>query len=306
MLRSASKRSSLWLSLLICFAAVYALTLFVWQIEITGASDNKRGIMTALSECGLDIGSLKKSVNARQLINGFLLKMPEYRWMSYEFTGCKANVTVFPAEEESEFPDAYSPCDLISDKTGIVTATRIRSGVLEVKKGQTVMKGDRIVSGTVISTQGDVTLVASYGEIELRTWHSVSAVMPLTYFRENLSELRGKSVHFRFADRRFPLFPVETDNNSCYDKYIMSRSSTVLPLSLDYCEYFVSDPDPFRLDAVKCAEYMQAHLLKLFVIRNPDAEVVRTSFTYSEDGDAVFGKLLIECLETTGVPAPIR
>lgn len=306
LLRACLRRWTLWVSMLVCLIVVYTLTLFVWEIEIVGPYENGTAVIGALKNSGLGTGTFKRSVNSRQLTNSFLLNMPDVKWMTCEFDGCRAIVTLYPQEEKQDFPDAYTPCDLISDKTGIVTATRIRSGVSEVKKGQTVMKGDRIASGTVVSTQGDVTLVASYGEIELRTWHTLNAVMPISQYSRQSSEIIGKEVHLQVGSRGFRLFPVETEEFSCYDKYVIKKSFEKLPFSLQYREYCLPVyEDPLK-DAEKCAEYMKKTMEQMFCEENPKAKVLRTVFTFIEEEGAIKGKLLVECLETAGVPAPIR
>lgn len=130
------------------FAAVMiVMPQFVWSINISGNSAlDANQVMTALDTVGISIGTPLSEVDADNMRLRLALLLPEISWASINIDGTAVNVELREATRKLETDTKYS--NLVADFDGIVTAVYVRSGTAAVKVGDTVIKGDLLVSGT--------------------------------------------------------------------------------------------------------------------------------------------------------------
>jgi hypothetical protein len=70
------------------------------------------------------------------------------------------------------------PCDVVADKDGIIESIQIKAGLGMKKAGDTVVQGDILVTGTMVSALDEVRQVHAMADVTLRTWHTLEQVMP--------------------------------------------------------------------------------------------------------------------------------
>ena len=95
--------------------------------------------------------------------------------------GSRAEVIVRERVEPPEVVDVRSPADIIAAKTGLITEMNVFEGRAEAERGQMVLAGETLVSGTLGSLSGRVRRVHALGEIRARTWYEISEKTPLEY-----------------------------------------------------------------------------------------------------------------------------
>lgn len=133
------------LFLLICFIC----SLFVWKVEVTGNDKIQvEEVIAQLKECGLNTGKIKYLVNADDVVEQMMIKRDDLAWIGIEIEGTKAEVKIV---EKVMIPDMLeeTPCNIVSDKVGIITTLNVKIGSQQVQLGDTVQKGQILVSGII-------------------------------------------------------------------------------------------------------------------------------------------------------------
>ena len=192
-LRRQRGRLLLPLGTLLCAAVFWALTGFIWTIEVTGARDLSDGqILRAAAAWGVRIGAPISGVYNEELRNGMLRELPALSWVTVRFEGSHAVVEVRERRVPPEVADDGEPCDIRASASGMVTMVRVRQGTAEVQKGSIVEAGDLLVSGTLRYRTDPGGWPETYGtapvradaEVWARVWQTARAAAPLEAFEK--------------------------------------------------------------------------------------------------------------------------
>ncbi len=143
----------------------------IWSVEITKADYvSEKEIRAALKELGLSEGKLKYNIDYKNAANVLLTKFDELIWANVELEGTKLVVTLQPRKKAPEFIDKDTPCNLVAKKDGYIISVTAENGEKIVKPGDTVIKGQTLVSGIVQSMRVGARYVHSLGEVKAKTW----------------------------------------------------------------------------------------------------------------------------------------
>ena len=127
--------------------ALFTLSKFVWNIEIQGLNRiPEEEIRAELAECGLNIGALKSKIENREIINKIRLKRDDIAWMSIDLNGTNAIIKIVENTEKPEILDKNDYCNIVANKSGVITKINARTGTPVVKIGDVVTK-DTILVG---------------------------------------------------------------------------------------------------------------------------------------------------------------
>lgn len=161
-------------------AVLLILPRFVWSVEFSGnRSVSDEQLLAACEQLGIRQGMLKSrldpAVNAQRL----LLKTQELSWAALNLEGSVLTVNVSEVDSEKE-NDSAEPCDLRASADGTITKLDITAGEPAVRVGDTVRKGDILVSG-IIENSDSTDFVRAAGIVTARTRREFSA--DGTYFQ---------------------------------------------------------------------------------------------------------------------------
>ena len=103
--------------------------------------------MTELNNYGLYQGILKSKINTNKIIENLRLKNEKIAWIGIKIEGTNAKITVVEGIEKPDIINENEYCDIIADKEGIITKVNVTSGTAQVKEGDVVEKGDKLIAG---------------------------------------------------------------------------------------------------------------------------------------------------------------
>jgi len=153
-IRRYRNRIGIPLGLLTSFAVIVLMSNFVWDIRITGLSEEsqlgKWQILEQLDKSGIRPGVHINGYNANQAELEIALAVDELAWVSIERAGSRINVKVSERlETQREEITLETPCHVIAAKSGQLVKAEVYRGLLLYEVGSGVHEGDVIVSGKV-------------------------------------------------------------------------------------------------------------------------------------------------------------
>lgn len=163
----------------VMIAALISVILFlvssdrVWDVRIEGCDKSyAEEILADLDSVGFHIGSSWSDTDLSEVENEFLAKSTAVAWLNINRRGTVAYVTVLEKEVHGqEVKEGYSnvvaACDAVIEEISVVR------GVACVKVGDSVKKGDLLISGVLPEEQGGGFCYAE-GEIFGRVSESIS------------------------------------------------------------------------------------------------------------------------------------
>lgn len=168
------------------FFILYALSLFIWDIEFNG--NQMYTYDTLLKYCEseqIHYGMMKSKIDCDLLEESLRTAFPEITWVSARVSGTRLLVKIKENEVLSEIPvKDETPCDIVAEKDGIITSMVVRSGVPKVTVGDTITKGQVLVSGAlpIIGDSEEIVnthYVRSEADIRAKTEYHEKRRIPL-------------------------------------------------------------------------------------------------------------------------------
>ena len=161
-------------------AVLLALVCFcsgrVWYIEVEGCRNMDREVLLqTLADHGIGIGRPVKKLPLSDIGRRVGALYDEIAFLGLQCDGVFLKVTVREAEGEKDHLEYNVPCDIVAEKSGIVTRLTVYRGTALVKTGERVEAGQVLISGTVVArddslsyrthAMGDIYIArAYYGE----------------------------------------------------------------------------------------------------------------------------------------------
>lgn len=173
------KRKLFFISFLICLGLLYLYSGFIWDVHFEGNEKWTNETLLAFLETKNVFPHMpKKRVDCTQIVKDIRKEYDDIVWVSASIDGSRLRIQIKENEdtfqEESTLEDKQGneqsegdikaqaeskPCDLVAEKDGVITSIITRAGIPKVHVGDTVSKGDILVSGRVevVNDAGEVT-----------------------------------------------------------------------------------------------------------------------------------------------------
>ena len=178
--------------------------MFVWNVDIIEENNQELvDIRSDIEEVGLKNGVLKQKVNTKEIINKLRLKRNDIAWIGIEMKGTNAIVKLVKADNKPDIIDTNEYCNVVSDKTGIITKISAQNGTANVKVGDTVNAGTILINGWLEGKYTGIRYVHAKGEIEAKIWHTKYQFIPY-----NTTEIRETGNTEKFYSIKFNKFEI--------------------------------------------------------------------------------------------------
>ncbi len=290
------------LCLLLCLLAGQML----WQVRIEGCSRiSRREIYDQLRGFGLRPGRLLHTIDTAALRGQLMRLRDDLSYVTINLRGTEALVTVTEKDMDRVAEGPPVPCDLYADKAGIVETMQVREGVAMVRAGDTVLPGDLLVSGRMVSTQGEARLVPADAEITLRTWRTLELGLHPNLYGYTETGRKVTQWSLQLGTRRFTLPCIEKIGDACYYKTMETTAVSLgegyfFPLALIRETWHECTVGPLALSEEACEALLHDACRRLMEAQCVEGSMDETAFTMIFEEEKIVGALQAECLEKTG------
>jgi len=216
-----------------------------------------RLILSAAEDCGIRFAASRKLVRSEKVKNALLSAVPQLQWAGVNTSGCRAVISVRERTEESPSQKEKIVSNLVAERDGFVLSTTITSGTAHVLPGQTVTKGQLLVSGY---TDCGICIRAARaeGEILAQTNRKITAVMPENDYQTVSTPRKTRKVSLLIGKKRINLWK---------DSSIFKAGCGRM-----YEEYYVSLPGGFQLPVAVCIDQYTDYELREAKVSREDAK----------------------------------
>ncbi|MCS1350470.1 sporulation protein YqfD [Mechercharimyces sp. CAU 1602] len=196
------RRKGYLIGIVLFFFILYALSSFVWKVEIEGNEKVPRSeILQVAREQGIFPGQLQVRMPSSDEIQ-YQLKdqLPSVTWIGFRMEGTRAIITVVEKESvrEQENEEKRGPVHLIARRDAYIYEMRVKSGRPEVEVRDMVKKGERLVSGIYGNPEDDAmpqTVVGARGKVWGEVWYESEVTVPLAQKRKVYTGKREKGYY---------------------------------------------------------------------------------------------------------------
>lgn len=159
--------------LIIVCLGLFITSNFIWNIEIKGNINiDTEEIIEELSKEGLKVGTSKNKVDANHIINKIRLNRNDIAWIGISMKGTNAIVEIKETDKAPQIIDENEYCNIVSNKTAMITKINVQNGTAVVSVGDIVKEGDLLVAGYLEGKYTGIRYVHSKADIEAKVWYS--------------------------------------------------------------------------------------------------------------------------------------
>ena len=206
-IKKYKKRKIFFILLILLIASIYALSKFVWNIEITGnVNINVDEIMNILNQDGLKVGVLKSKVNEEEIINKIRYQREDIAWIGIELTGTNAIVKIVEADEKPEIIDENDYCNIVATKDAIINKISAQNGTLMVKEGDEVKKGDILIAGWMEGKYTGKNYVNANGDVKAKVTYSQSEKIEKKEIKKEQTGKKENKYSIKFNNFKINLY----------------------------------------------------------------------------------------------------
>ncbi len=227
---------------------IYFMSGLVWNICISGNKNIKSSdILSSLNKIGIYEGALVKNIDPEEKRNELLLEQNGLSWAAINIEGTKVTVDVSETKKTEDKTDF--PSNLIALEDAIIKKIEVKNGITEVKVGDTVQKGQLLVSGVKEYDDGSVSFVRSQGNIYAEVTYSFETVQSLevTEFIKT-GEVEKRKI-LDFYGVKIPLFlgGIEGSYVTNEEKQKISSGESYLPVKIISKKFYITKETTYKL-----------------------------------------------------------
>jgi len=297
-------------------AIIYILTSFVWAVEVSGNEKvDTELILERLAVYGVKPGVLKYRIDTEKVANSMMMDVAELSWIGVELRGTKIKVEVAERSEPPELVPKDMPCDIVAAKDGVIDSIIAKIGDRVVKEGDTVKKGQVLISGTVkLGREGlnsSTRQVHAIGSVMARTWYEANCEVKTTLIEKERTGKKTDNYTLVLFNKEFRLFPRKVTYQN-YDREMIKKQLSIgdnfvfpFQITIDrFYENSIIEREISLDEAKRIASYKAYNEAIKNIPEEAKLENTYISFIEKEDGTFV-ANVIIECIEEIGITQKI-
>lgn len=189
------KRIILFSGIALCFVMVYTMSNMIFSVEIKGNYNlSNEYIMSLLNANGIRPFMFKNN-SGSDAAKRIMSDNENIAWIGIDITGSKVVVDVV---EKPDIPKVYDPMskfNIVASYDGVISDFFLKKGFAVAGTGDTVKKGQLIVSGVTDSATQQIRYINPEADIKLICWMSEQSSQPVVKDVENLTNNKITNVY---------------------------------------------------------------------------------------------------------------
>jgi len=234
--------------------AMYFLSSFAWFLDVKGNQRLEAGqILTVAKDAGLKRGVLKWRIDEAAVEAAIEERLPLVAWAGVSVKGTRVIIEV----AEKVVPDAIDrrPAHVLARKSGVISEVLVFEGHPAVKAGDTVMRGQVLISGAIpppeepkqpgdrkLETAKKPRLVHAQGIVRARIWYEGRGEAPVVETLKKPTGRQRSRYSIKFSDKEIILantrkIPFASYETEIYINKLPSWRNMALPVEVVTLKY---------------------------------------------------------------------
>lgn len=220
------RRKIFWLSAALVIGLLLYLSNLMLFIKVEGFSGREREeLIRTLKNVGLKPGRPTRELarEKRRIERDAIIRTPEAVWLGVNFKGVVAEVK---AVKRKTPPPPDQGCDLVAERDGLITKIAVIRGQSIVSEGDTVARGDLLISGRVCHVDPEtgatfIKTIPASGIVEARVWYDLEVIQPKKVWRAFYLNKANSVYSLRWGERVWKLWgnPNRLKGEKVWERY---------------------------------------------------------------------------------------
>ena len=294
---------------LLSLLTVIILQQFVFFYEVSGNETvSQEEILRELSDLGIGFGVYGPSIHPQWVKDNLLSAMPQLQWVTVTQNGCRAQVVVRERTQTPQTESRKGYANVIATRAGVITQQSVFAGQAQFQVGDTVSKGDLLVSG-IVDLERIYVLEQASAEVFARTWRDSTVVIP-TVFTKKTEYLREKQVMWLLiGQRRIKIFGNSGISGGSCDKMKETKKLSLpggleLPVSLEIETLRWYEPITEKMPEATAKELLSTWVERRAVTHMRAGQVLQKNYALEESDGCYLLRSTLECHEMIAQVVP--
>lgn len=306
-LKKALKRPGIIVGLLIALFILKIQNRVVWKIEISGNDViSSAEIEENLSAVGFAVGKTYDKNKISAICNQYILNDDRVSWISVNMSGNVAFVEIKERTKKENTDKLPSYSGIIASKDCVIERPEVFCGTSLVQKGQTVEKGQMIISPIEFGTDGKEYISGAVGKIIAKTYNEFYVKIPYETVIENFEEIPEFSYTLNFLGHKIRIGNKSPNNSE--NKLFVFKNENVklfgkieLPINAEILETRKYVVTPKTLGAEEAKKKAYRKMYSKIADDLSECEILSMSFSENEEENGFVLRCKTECLENVAV-----
>ena len=305
-------RPGLFAGLICALLIIFGSTRLIWDVRPQCDEPFDSEAVTAqLRGLGVYTGARLYEIDVYEAEQKFLIENSEYSDIAINIQGTVATVKLRKRTNIPHKESADTPCNIVASEAGIIQKITATKGEPAVTKGNTVAKGDLLISGEVTGKHGAVYLYPAEGSVTAMVYREYTVIIPLETTEKHYTGNVETKTLYSVLGKDFPLFKNEETSfeyadvdTSTESLLILGQKLPALKETLTYREYKLRPVTITEEEAKKKA----VSAFDAYLEREIDGEVLKKSSRccYNRELNAMVLSGIAEVAAEIGETVPIR
>lgn len=301
------KRKVFAIAMVIIAIFIFMSTRFIWNIDVIGnKSISNNEIINILKHNGIDIGTRKGKLELEKVINKIRLERDDISWIGIDIKGTNLIVKINESDKAPEVIDKTEVCNIVADRSGVISSIVVHNGTARVQVGDRVEKGDLLVEGIMEGKYTGLREVHAQADIMANIYHEKEEKDTLLQQIETKTGKEQKNIEIKI--NKFKInFNKRLSNFEKYDTIVTTKkvkffSNYYLPIEISKITYLETKNENIEYTVEelvqKIKEKLQKQLDEELNLENKDN--VEEQLQVEVQGETVNVKLIYIIQERIG------
>ena len=301
------KRYGMVAGFILFFVILNIMSGYGWNICISGNKDVKSAdIEASLNQIGIYEGVRISSIDPEVKRNELLLKRNDISWAAINIEGSKITVDVVETKKPDETDNA--PSNLFSTDDGIIKKIEVKQGVSEVKVGDTVSKGQLLVSGVKEYDDLSAGFEKSMGSIYAEVNYDFTITQPFKVTEYVKTGERETNYLLSAFGLNIPLYFGAVSGSYEATPYVKQVSSgqSYLPITLIKKTFYKTQKITHSLSQKSALIRAENTVQRKIDSLVSDGEIVDKQITEERQNDSIVLRVKLTCIKDITFEEKIR
>ena len=190
------KRSSFVIGLILGIFIIYILSLFIWDIEITGENYyTDYELIKFLEKKNVSQGMMVKNVVCSDIESAIRNKYSDIGWVSAQIKGTRLIISIKENVKFDNKQSSNNPRHIVAPTDGVIKSIVVKNGEPQVENGESVTRGQVLVKGIMNIEDDSKTVIRKHAIVS-------EANIIIEYSREYYSRIDRMYNKRIYADKK--------------------------------------------------------------------------------------------------------
>lgn len=291
------------LGLLVSVALIFLGGSVVWDIRIDGErSLSESEVREVLSECGLSLGTRRRSLDIDALENRVLILSDDISWISVNIIGTVAEVEIREVDlPEEPQGSGYAASNIVAAESGRIVGFENIKGNISVEIGDVVSEGQLLLGGIYGDEESGFRYTAAKGRVLAEVEREFVVEIPRAEERKVYKEATKSEKYLIFFKKRIKFFSNYRNLPTTCDKidmeeFLPAPNGKELPVGIYTASYREYEYQTVSLTDEEMLALAQTRLDTLLRASLEDAELLSKTVSTEIGEDSLVLRCRVRCI----------